>query len=81
MWRNVVDRKQVKARAANTFVPKLNMSFARKTAALRDPEERKSLIAFSISVMGLPLLLVIVSDCESGNFKYSLISQRTIKYI
>ena len=61
LCRNVVDRKQVKARAANTFVPKLNMSLARKTAAFRDPEERKSLIAFSKFVMGFPLLLVIVN--------------------
>ena len=58
--RNVVERKAVKARAANTFVPKLKMSLARKTAALRDPEERKSLMAFSKFVMGFPLLLLFV---------------------
>ena len=58
-----MDRKQVKARAANTLVPKLKMSLARKTAAFRDPEERKSLMAFSKLVMGfpLPLLLVILN--------------------
>ena len=58
--RNVVDRKAVKARAANTFVPKLKMSLARKTAAFRDPEERKSLMAFSKFVMGFPLPLLFV---------------------
>ena len=55
--RKVVERKHTKARAANTLVPKLKMSFALKTAALSDPEARKSLMAFSRLVRGLPLLL------------------------
>ena len=62
MCRNVVDRKAVNAKAANTFVPKLKMSLARKTAAFRDPEERKSLMAFSKFVMGFPLLFVIIEQ-------------------
>ena len=45
--RKVVERKQTKASAASTLVPKLKMSLARKTAAFRDPEDRKSLIESS----------------------------------
>ena len=60
LCRNVVDRKAVNARAANTFVPKLKMSLARKTAAFRDPEERKSLMAFSKFEKGFPLPLLFV---------------------
>ena len=48
LLRKVVERKQTNASAANTLVPKLKMSFALNTAALSDPEDRKSLIESSM---------------------------------
>ena len=59
LFRNVVDRKHTNAREARTLVPKLKMSLARNTADLRDPEFKKSLIAFSMEVRGFPLLLLL----------------------
>ena len=59
LFRNVVDRKHTNAREARTLVPKLKMSLARNTADLRDPEFKKSLIAFSMEVKGFPLLLLL----------------------
>ena len=59
LFRNVVERKQTKAKAAKTLVPKLKMSLARNTAAFKDPDERNSLIAFSNFVKGLSLLLLL----------------------
>ena len=56
LFRKVVDRKQMKASPANTLVPKLKMSFPRNTAAFKDPEDKKSLIAFSSFVRGFSLL-------------------------
>ena len=48
LLRKVVERKQTKASAANTLVPKLKMSFALNTAAFSDPDDRKSLIESSM---------------------------------
>ena len=48
LLRKVVERKQTKASAANTLVPKLKMSFALNTAAFSDPDARKSLIESSM---------------------------------
>ena len=56
LLRKVVERKQINANPANTFVPKLKMSLPLNTAAFKDPDDKKSLIAFSRFVRGLPLL-------------------------